>query len=260
MNGAIYPPLPAATQVALLKLRQRVRNGPPAGQAKAAKHLWTQQNRKSSRDFRVVRKRLLQRSRCSRGVCAWCDHDSASQIDHVAPKHHFPEQAFRWANLVPCCGRCNQTKGDQCAVIVKGKRVKLTRAGAVPKQFDKLAYLHPRMDRMEDYFELHAATGYWTPAGRSRQATKRAELTLRILGLNEVQFLCDARKAAWNSLRNALELAALAHEASDQATVDENRLQIAALPQTVWAQMKKHRQQYPRINLLFERLPVALTW
>lgn len=260
MNGAIYPPLPGATQVELMKLRQRVRNEPPAGQAKAAKDLWKQQNRKSGPVFRVVRKHLLKRSRCSRGACAWCDHDSASQIDHVAPKHHFPQQAFRWANLVPCCGRCNQTKGDQCAVIVKGKQVKLTRKHGVPKQFDKLAYLHPRMDRMEDHFALDLTTGLWIAIRDSQEDTERAELTLSILGLNEIQFLCDARKAAWNSLRDALELAALAHGAGDQATLDEKRRHIASLPQTIWAQMKKHRQQYSRINMLFERLPVALTW
>jgi uncharacterized protein (TIGR02646 family) len=260
VNGAVYPPLPGATQVALMKLRQTIRKTPPADQAKAAKELWKQQNRKSSPVFRVVRKRLLQRSRCSRGACAWCDHDSASQLDHVAPKNHFPEQAFRWANLVPCCGRCNQTKGDQCAVIVSGKQVKLTRKQGVPKQFDKLAYLHPRQDRMEDHFALDLRTGWWMAIQKPHEDTERAELTLRILGLNEVQLLCDARKAAWTSLRNALELAALAHEAGDNATIDENRSQIAALPQTVWAQMKKHRQQYPRIKLLFERLPVALNW
>jgi uncharacterized protein (TIGR02646 family) len=260
VNGAIYPPLPGAAQVGLLTLRQRIRAQPPADQATAAKALWKQQNKKTNAAFVVIRQRLLRPSRGRRGVCAWCDHDSASQIDHVAPKHHFPELTFRWANLVPCCGRCNQTKGDKCAVIINGRRVRLTRAAGVQGPIDKLAYLHPRVDRMEDYFELDLPTGWWVAAGRSRQATKRAEQTLRTLGLNNVQFLCDARKAAWTNLRNALELAALAFEAGDQATVDEKRVQIAALPQTVWAQMKKRREQYPSIDQLFGRLPAALTW
>ncbi len=43
--------------------------------------------------------------------CAYCDtffESSPVTIDHFQPKSKFPELAFTWSNLFPCCGLCQQ--------------------------------------------------------------------------------------------------------------------------------------------------------
>ncbi len=55
-----------------------------------------------------------------RGRCGYCGEDLISspfryysgQTDHLLPKAKYPELAWDVHNAVPCCGPCNQLKGD----------------------------------------------------------------------------------------------------------------------------------------------------
>ena len=159
MNGAYYGALPTSAVVELLKIRAAMRAAPGhEQQQKSAAALWKRRNKQADVAFKTIRKRLQQPQKGRRGVCAWCDHDSASTIDHIAPKRHFPHLAFTWSNLVPCCGRCNPEKGDRAAVIVGSRKVDLTRKTPHPLPYGKLAILNPRRERMEDFFELDLHT------------------------------------------------------------------------------------------------------
>src|SRR5580658_2829235 len=50
------------------------------------------------------------------GKCAFCesllDVGSYLEIEHHVAKTVSPEQAFKWSNLFPICGRCNSAKGS----------------------------------------------------------------------------------------------------------------------------------------------------
>jgi hypothetical protein len=45
-------------------------------------------------------------------LCPYCTLDSGWQLDHYLPKVVFPEFALFAPNLLPICGRCNQSKGN----------------------------------------------------------------------------------------------------------------------------------------------------
>lgn len=261
MNGAYYGALPASALVELLKIRAQSRAATGHEQQRqTATALWKRRNRRSDAAFKSIRERLLRPKKGRRGVCAWCDHDSASTIDHIAPKRHFPHLAFTWSNLVPCCGRCNPAKGDRAAVIVGSRKVDRTRKTPHPLPFGKLAIINPRRAQMEDFFELDLHTGEWLPAGSTRQADKRARYTLQVLKLNEVQLLKDARISAWKAIKNSLTLAAQAQSSGHQTEVLAHRAEVRAQPRTIWAQLKLQRGRYPAIARLFEALPQALHW
>ncbi|QXQ06843.1 HNH endonuclease [Sphingosinicellaceae bacterium] len=44
--------------------------------------------------------------------CPYCDATTPGSHDHYLPAEKFPEFAAHALNLVPCCTRCNSTKGD----------------------------------------------------------------------------------------------------------------------------------------------------
>jgi hypothetical protein len=45
-------------------------------------------------------------------LCPYCTLDTGPQLDHYLPKVVFPEFALFAPNLLPICGRCNQSKGN----------------------------------------------------------------------------------------------------------------------------------------------------
>lgn len=49
----------------------------------------------------------------TRKHCAFCDGpfvESRKTIEHFKPKSRFPELAFTWGNLFPCCDKCQSSK------------------------------------------------------------------------------------------------------------------------------------------------------
>jgi 5-methylcytosine-specific restriction endonuclease McrA len=52
-------------------------------------------------------------NRLYRNTCPYCTLSGADTIEHIIPKEDFPEYAIHVYNLIPCCGKCNSTKGDK---------------------------------------------------------------------------------------------------------------------------------------------------
>ncbi|WP_213778448.1 HNH endonuclease [Caballeronia sp. dw_276] len=54
--------------------------------------------------------------RMTRDHCAFCDGpvnlESRATVEHFRPKSTFPELAYTWTNLFPCCDKCQQNKGE----------------------------------------------------------------------------------------------------------------------------------------------------
>jgi hypothetical protein len=48
-----------------------------------------------------------------RDLCPYCTLDSGAELDHYLPKAIFPEFSLFAQNLLPICGRCNQSKGNR---------------------------------------------------------------------------------------------------------------------------------------------------
>jgi 5-methylcytosine-specific restriction endonuclease McrA len=46
------------------------------------------------------------------GTCVYCGIGEPTTLDHYLPKDDFPELSVLGENLVPCCSRCNELKGE----------------------------------------------------------------------------------------------------------------------------------------------------
>jgi len=57
---------------------------------------------------KIRRKQLLERYG---GSCVYCDKPNAETLDHIVAKTKGGDRGPN--NLLPCCGRCNNSKGDK---------------------------------------------------------------------------------------------------------------------------------------------------
>lgn len=102
--------------------------------------------------------------------CAYCDHyqlgvAARETIDHFRPKSVHPELAYTWENLFPACDVCQGSKLEQ---------------------FDEALLKPDEPDYcFERFFIFNFSTGEIEPCpDGSLEEQNRAEVTIRILGLN----------------------------------------------------------------------------
>lgn len=122
----------------------------------------------------------------SQECCAFCDvplgPGSLETVEHFRPKSKFPELAYHWENLFPCCDVCQNIKGED---------------------FDE-ALLKPDASdyTFERYFLANGRTGALEiPASNSPEDQKRAEITCSIYGLN-TPARCKARRRELKKYRD----------------------------------------------------------
>ncbi|HEX7634434.1 MAG TPA: retron system putative HNH endonuclease [Noviherbaspirillum sp.] len=63
--------------------------------------------------YETIRSKLLEMTQYH---CAFCDgpfSESRETVEHFRPKSRFPELAYRWENLFPCCDACQSAKGEK---------------------------------------------------------------------------------------------------------------------------------------------------
>lgn len=101
--------------------------------------------------------------------CAFCDGstglESRETVEHFRPKSQFPELAYVWHNLFPCCDRCQSLKREQFDELLLKP--------------DEVGY------RFENHFLLNYKTGELAPLPHVDVERQRcAEITIRMYGLN----------------------------------------------------------------------------
>ncbi|ORM63348.1 hypothetical protein PRCB_09945 [Pantoea rodasii] len=74
--------------------------------------------------YHAVRTALLE---MTQHHCAFCDgfigSESRETLEHFKPKSQFPESAFDWENLFPCCDMCQSQKREKYhAALIKPDR------------------------------------------------------------------------------------------------------------------------------------------
>lgn len=70
----------------------------------------------SSSIVRSIRHNIeAQQTIATKGICQNCTINHANTMDHLLPQKLYPEFAVNGENLFPCCGECNEYKGDICA-------------------------------------------------------------------------------------------------------------------------------------------------
>ncbi|MFS2221538.1 hypothetical protein [Pantoea sp. B65] len=116
--------------------------------------------------YRATRDALLA---LTREHCAFCDgfvgNEGRKTLEHFRPKSAYPQLAFCWENLFPCCDVCQSAKGE-----------KYTELLLKPDEHDYC---------FEHYFICNFSDGALHPAPEiAAQDGLRAEKTLELYGLN----------------------------------------------------------------------------
>lgn len=259
-------PLPEEVS-SLLEQYQKEVDGKPSFPEKveAGKVLFSKYNRITNPAFKMVRNNL---SLMSGGTirCNYCEDSHANQVEHIHPKHFYPEKCFSWFNYCYACNTCNQPKSNLFSVFAEatGNEINLKNIPRnTPPPAGHPLLVSPRTDNPLDYLFLDTLNSFrFVPLKEDETNFRRAEYTIEILGLNTRNYLIRARKVAFSNFKARLfEYVARKKEG---ATANELIHLIVALRsehhQTVWHEMIRQRILHPEVNELFEQAPEALNW
>jgi uncharacterized protein (TIGR02646 family) len=259
--------LPKAT--AQLAAWQEELNKVPSYEARVArgKEDFKRYNTTRNLTFRHVRDTLASMCPGARR-CAYCQHSTADEIDHVRPKDLYPEQVFAWPNYVYSCGICNGVKGAQWAVFAKdGSAVDLTRPARSPPRRPAPGaplFIDPRAQDPEPFLALDLVDTFLIlpRRGLSRRDRRRAEYTIAILGLAAREDLAQARAVHYESYRARLrEYITWRQERRPQPMLERARGALRDMDHPfVWFEMKRQHAGIPELGALFAQVPEALRW
>jgi uncharacterized protein (TIGR02646 family) len=233
-----------------------------------ARALFASRNRPGDPVFGVVRGALDAMCRGPRR-CMYCEDAPADEIEHFRPKDLYPDLAFAWRNYLYACGPCNGPKNNRFAVLARGnpRPLEVGRGRgepAVPPPRGKPALINPVAEDPLDFLALDLRDTFeFVPiAPIGTEAYERAEYTLRVLRLNDRDYLIRARESAYRAFASQLyEYIGRRDVGGPRAGLDRIRRAIRrAHHQTVWAEMKRQHARIPPIRPLFSRAPEALTW
>ena len=188
-----------------------------------AASLWTNKKGTSAKKsaFDEIEKKL-KKAILPNGYCHYCEHNEASEIEHICPKSYFPEQTFVWENYLFICGECNRTKLAHFRIFnatgsnniqelpnpVKG-------SPAFQPPTTDICFIQSRLENPMEYLLLDLKTGIFIELPILEEATSvpekrhraKAEQTRKILDLNR-EILRKSRQNVATHYKVQLEYAA----------------------------------------------------
>ncbi len=234
----------------------------------AAKTGFRARNVTANETFRVVRRTLSQM--CSGAQrCCYCEDSAADEIEHIKPKHLYPEASFSWENYLYACGPCNGPKNNRFAVfepeqqciteVVRGRNDPI-----VPPPPGEPVLIDPRREDPLHFFELDLVdTFQFVPAaGLDPRERERALYTRRILRLNQRDLLVQARRTAYGSYVARLKEYVADKAKGKNALVLERYVDALKLMDhpTVWKEIQRQQGRIASLRTLFKAAPEALGW
>ncbi len=141
---------------------------------------------KSFRGTKAAKGIALRLTQIFHGKCAYCEQESAKDIEHYFPKSAYPDRMFRWENFLWACKNCDTEKLDEFPVDPQGNAV----------------LIHPGRDEPFDYFLWDFLSGKMVlhpdPARR-----ERARQTRDLLRLDQFS-IADERRNKFENVRYLL--------------------------------------------------------
>jgi len=202
--------------------------------------------------------------------CVFCEDSEGRDVEHFLPRALFPESTWRWENLVCACSGCNGPKGTRHAILSgAGSYIEVTRrrnAPVVPPPEGISAWIDPRAEDPMRLIELDIlGNSFYFIArdGLPPADAVRVEWTVEeCLELNKREALVQARKNAFFNYRARLR--EYVHKKNSGAQPRELSLLRDDLRQenhpTVWAELKRQREELDDIPEFFADAPEALSW
>ncbi len=232
-------------------------------------------------------------------ICVYCEHNEATDIEHIYPKRLYPEKAFTWANYVFACGNCNSRyKADNFKIFNPAGTIIIQditpKVGVylVPTNEDAL-FINQRSEDPMALLELDIISRQFIFREIYPQGTReyeKAKYTKDLLDLNGRQDLVRQRKAAhkWylHELRNYIRVKSTANfneliiAVNGESEIDSTEIDETAVfaiekqkildsikndilthsHPTVWRELIRQRTDLPKTNLLLGQALEVLTW
>ena len=226
---------------------------------------------KSNKTFDEIKKKLRQMLNDT-DRCAYCEDSYADEIEHIYPKSIYPEKTFVWENYLYACGPCNGPKNSQFALIDSvGQLQNITPPLKIPEDYVfrrpaalQAALIDPRVENPLQFLELDITSTFrFVPAiGLNAQDHLRALFTIRVLRLNDREYLVKAREKAFENYKARLK--EYIEERNKGATQPKLDKLISGIKegnhQTVWFEIKRFHSLIPELKRLFIEEPTALNW
>jgi uncharacterized protein (TIGR02646 family) len=152
------------------------------------------------REFQEVLVRMT-----SGGLCMYCEHNSANEVEHFWPKSVYPERTFCWDNLLLICGECNNLKGAKLEVDERG--------GAL--------FIDPTVDEPGEHLELSPKEGRFV----ARDGSRKGDNMSVVLNRNQ---LIRRRTEAWSGLQGLLVSYAIMRARGDTQLAEVLRKEICS--------------------------------
>lgn len=236
-------------------------------QVENGKRLFRSRNRKNNPTFDAIKKVLT--AMCSGARrCAYCEDSAADEVEHIYPKHFYPDRVFVWRNYIYACGPCNSPKGSRFAVFTAGlnSELELVRDAYVssPPPAGMSALIDPRVEDASRFLALELRDTFYFVA-RAAPGTldyERAKYTIDVLGLNARELLPAARRASYRDYRAHLsQYRTVRDNGGDQTELQRLAAEIRTRQHpTVWSEMKRQHASLPNLAPLFAAVPEALGW
>ncbi len=254
-----------------------------------AKALWeTKGDATGKRAFEQIRAELKELCVHS-GICNYCEHNEANDIEHIKPKSFFPENTFDWTNYLLACKQCNTAyKLDKCLVIDEHDELQRIPRGSVPDKNATVGFINPRIEDPSIFLILNCGSfKFELMPHLSKRDAGRAVGTLEVLRLNNRDTLIVSRRSTANHLYDKMdrlrsimatttkdELQDLLNPYDDRINWEQNldtikqhimsgTARYIALYHhpSVWYAIKKiQRYTDPKWQRLFEAIPQAADW
>jgi uncharacterized protein (TIGR02646 family) len=228
-------------------------------------------------------------------ICAYCEQNEATDIEHIFPKKLYPEKAFSWDNYVLACSKCNSHhKQDKFRIFnptnssIEENVTPVRKTYRRPANEDSL-FINQRIEDPMDYFELDLVNRQFIFTERFPIGTrefKKAKFTKEVLGLNTRAALVANRKNAAKFYTSRLEKYVVAKASTgfqelvdsisddwggiDQTKnfIDEKSRILNSIKEdiltyshpTVWKELIRQRQDLPKTNFLLNQAPEVLGW
>jgi uncharacterized protein (TIGR02646 family) len=233
-----------------------------------AKRLFARRNTANNKTFQAVRAALA--TMCSGARrCCYCEDSCADEVEHIKPKDLYPDLVFTWLNYTYACGPCNGPKNNRFRIFhaQTGKVMDITRKVSdpvrKPPKGDPLL-IDPRSEDPLKFLELEMETTFFLlpRLGLTKRDLVRAEYTIELLHLNDRDLLPRARRNAFGSYRARLIEYEKKKRHGAAATVLQNLVNdLLQMPHpTVWAEIKRQRDDHQELKQLFQEVPEALNW
>jgi HNH endonuclease len=288
--------LDAATLLHLTNQQAIIDALPVNQQAEKAGNLWdAKRSAQPGRDaFKVIKGELL--SMCvSTELCNYCEHNEATDVEHIYPKSFFPGRTFKWANYLLACKQCHRVlnteyKLDKFYVFSPARSstaTELRRKQRPPS--DDAAFINPRVEDPMVYLSLDIKEKSFHliphPDLTDPRDIAKAERTLSVLQIGEREALANAREAAliffqhrldqyrkveatstWEELEEFVQDPHLLNRANSfaaerQLMMDNIKKSIMGHQHpTVWREMQRQHLTLNKSKRLFQAVPIALTW